>query len=318
MFRSTQLLLLTAAGLAAAPSASAQFTATFVAKSRMFASATYSSTGTQTAEIPILSDLAPGRSAVASNGVIASVSAGLTIDSTTVRATITDSGAGRYVTSGTGGSSRNGPHSTLLTLFAPRPTAATLRITHSQQSDRGAFGTAAVDLGDDGSFEFQGSATPTQDFAVTITPQGLLVSTTTSGSATATSTSRYVSYQSDLTIEVLPPDTCQFFSEGAACGPSLDGRNGFDETIVLTATGATPGAQGVVLLGLQRTSSPLPGTSCLLLVRPVIAAPISFRSDGSFELALTLPPSRPLAIPSQVLEARSPLASSNGVTIFCR
>lgn len=306
--------------LALGGTTTAQITATYIAKTKMVATAYFPTTGTKVAEIPINTDLSGGKSISVSNSAIASVRVGFTNSASVLQASISESGTGRYFSSSTRAFSNTGLHSTLLTLKSAKPIKATLRASWTIRvlGTSGANASGSVDIGNNGSVEFGGSRTAvTQDFPVTIDSAGLAIATTTRGSASANSSSRSVSYTSGLTIQILPPDTCLFFKHGAPCGPSLDAKNGFGDAVTLNITGAANSGSGVIVFGLQRMTLSLPGTTCLLRVQPLVTFPISFSSSGTASLTGTIPPTRPFVLPMQVGSFGATFGTSNALTIIC-
>ncbi len=297
----------------------AQFQASFTAKTDLTALAYYRTTGTKTAKLPRLTSLIPSKSISVSNVAVASVSASFTQVGSRPVAKILESATGRYTTATTTAYSKIGPHSTLLVLKSARATNATLRVTWSQKTNGvvGAGGGATVDLGDNGKIDWRSATSNTQDFPVRIDSKGLSVATTTFGSATASSRYRFVSYNSQLTIEVLPPKTCLFFSHGKNCGLTMTAENEFFDGLHLSASGAKALSVGALLLGVKRTQLTLPGTSCQLNVQPAVVLPLLFDGSGRFSLQGTVPVARPFLLVAQTLAIQPSLSSSLAWTVFC-
>ena len=102
-----------------------------------------------------------------------------------------------------------------------------------------------------------------------------------------------------------------------SCGVALDGQNGFGNKVTLNVTGGSARANGVLVIGAQRVDLALPGTSCRLLVLPVVSVPIRLSANGTASIAGTVPPVRPFAIPVQVGVPGAKIATSNALTLVC-
>lgn len=300
-------------------SGSAQFQASFVAKTDLTALAYYRTTGTKSAKIPKQTNLIPGKSISVSNGAIATVSASFTQTASQSIAKIAESGTGRYTTANTTGYSRTGPHSTLLVIKSSRPTHATLRVTWSLKTTglSGAVAGAWLDIGNNGKFDWSSASSQSRDFPVTISAQGLSIATTTSGSATASSRYRFVSYNALLTIEILPPKTCLFFQHGKACGLTMSAENRFFDRLSLAASGAKSSSLGAMILGVKRTQISLPGTSCQIYVEPLLLLPLIFDAKGTIAMESPLPNTRPFLLVAQGIGFQPRLIGSVGITVFC-
>ena len=73
----------------------------------------------------------------------------------------------------------------------------------------------------------------------------------------------------------------------------------------------------MIVLGMRRTTLPLPGTTCLLRVQPLVTIPIGFSSSGTFTLTGTIPPTRPFILPMQVGSFGTTIGTSNSLTLIC-
>ena len=184
------------------------------------------------------------------------------------------------------------PHALRLTLTPPlagklriRFTATTLRL--------GSFARASVDVGDDGSVEWQATA----DGQVHV--REILL-------ASSASTQVKVTLQAHALADVLPTaydmslhvhyvastTTCAVSTYGRGCGTYLEGEEigtAAGHRVDVDAWVGVPDVPGVLLLGATQLNLPIADSGCLLLVQPLAALP--FRADvlGRHRDSFTLP-----------------------------
>ena len=110
-------------------------------------------------------------------------------------------------------------------------------------------------------------------------------------------------------------------SYGASCGPHLSGSDaivGQTRELSLSLNDAPITAAGVLVLGTQRWSVPLPGGGCLLQTDPV--ALVSFTTDASgYAVHKLIAPLIPFAVNLQdVVLSGTQITSTNGLAVVCR
>lgn len=298
--------------------APAQISVTYVAKTRLYVSAYYYRRTTVFKEVVASTDLKPGANISAINSSRAQCTVGFSQTATAITASVRDYAYAYYSNTSSYGRGSSGTHQTLMTLTSPKPIKALLRVVWTTSGNNtSAIGAGSVDIGDDASYEFNGGATSrTADFPITIDSKGLKISTSSYGRAAPYGTTRTAIYSGTIALQIIPPQTALFYKHGAACGPSLNGTNGFEEFVTVTATNGVASGAGMLVLGISRTSLPLVGTNCLLLVNPLLTLPIGFDSNGKFSFSAKLPPNRPLAFPLQVGSFGTTIGTSNALTII--
>lgn len=117
-----------------------------------------------------------------------------------------------------------------------------------------------------------------------------------------------------LRVEVVPA-ACGSLKYGVACGLGLEGNCELEDRIELVVTGAQPSATGVLVVGSSLTSTPIPGSSCLLLTDPACVEVIRFSTAGTWAYRPRLPASRPVILAAQVGALGTTLATSNGLVL---
>ena len=82
---------------------------------------------------------------------------------------------------------------------------------------------------------------------------------------------------------------------------------------------ATPNAGGLLLLGTQRLSTPLPGTVCLLQTDPLIVIPFAVDGNGFASVRLRAVTGTPITANLQdvIITQALRVSSSNGLSLSC-
>ncbi len=189
-----------------------------------------------------------------------------------------------------------GPHTTLLTLFANAPAAATVVLRHSASALNQATARhlVRIDVGDDGSFELVAGfgAQSTVSVPVVLTAAGLAVRIHTDNAVRypLTGGQRTQAF-SNVQIDVTPQSRCTVTGGQGGCAfalvPMLRGEMTYAGSLRLTGTLLRPNAPVVTGIGVAQSPVSLPGGLCTYNVVPLVALP--GRSDGNGEIVLDLP-----------------------------
>ncbi len=238
--------------------------------------------------------------------------------------------AGTTASSG-GPGSTPGPHD--FVLKAPSTAAQPLQLSLALRGSAtpGAQLLVAIDVGVDGSFEWQQLVTGTVESAVLplTGPAGtdVLVQLTGSVSLPAGATGARYAAVLDLDVQPLGEQPCGITQLGTTCGAILTGADqvgpGSTHRFALTMNSALPSTPVVWVLGNGMVNLPLPNSTCRLLVAPLVGVPGNTDAAGTARLAASA--TGPLggrvwiqAVPVVVPAVGAPvLHSSNALLIDC-
>jgi hypothetical protein len=222
-----------------------------------------------------------------------------------------------------------GPHEFLMTIAAAPGTPGTLRISWNAQAELGATVSGAIDVGNDGSFEWTGGAgTRGAILPMTVGAQPTAVRIVTDGAAAGTGSSAdWVNYFADLFVRFDEDvaTTCTFTGYGTSCGPTLAGSAqtvGTEHVVTMTMRNGFAGALALAFAGDQRLALGF-GGGCSLLCNATIATVVSIDATGTAQETYRLPYTTigrawfqmlPVTLQGQNLV----ITASNGVELDCR
>ena len=190
-----------------------------------------------------------------------------------------------------------GPHGLRFTIRALAGTRGKIELWAMGFVSVGADTAISIDVGDDGVADFGYVATRSvllerRQWDVRIPPSGSLdVIIRTQGHATAP-TGAQATYFSGLTVRFTPGSFCDISRHGAMCAGNLlgsDSASSGGHVVLLELEDAPATVPGVLVIGVQAVTIPIPGSSCLLYTNPVVAIPLITDSRGDASQRLPLP-----------------------------
>jgi hypothetical protein len=222
---------------------------------------------------------------------------------------------------------QQGPHELRLRILGAPGTRGKIEVWATGAVEPGARASLAADLHDDTSIDFRVDITTRvgsfdrRQWSVALDQAGELRVRIITEASAAIATGHTV-YKTGISVRFTPGSFCDLSSYGSWCGPYLtgsDAMSGQTREFTLQLGGATPGAAGLLLLGTQRLSLPLPGTVCLLQTDPLVVIPFAVDGNGFATTKLGAPLGLPLAVNLQdvlITQALS-VTSTNGVALRC-
>ncbi len=212
-------------------------------------------------------------------------------------------------------------HDSILIVRAPTrvPLRLSIRISAGASSANTADWSAALDIGDDGSFEVNSvlNRTVAHEASVVADAAGLRLRLRAQGAA-----SMGTSANGLVEIEVLPAAACPAVPRGSACGVTLSGLVTLTSRLELDVTTPSPGTLAKLLLGTQQTDLPLPFSACRLYTYPIVAVPFMTGATGSARLGFEIPigVSGIVVVQTLALARSQPLelAASRALDAACR
>lgn len=190
-----------------------------------------------------------------------------------------------------------GPHSLRFSIRTLAGTRGKIELWAMGFASVGGNTAISIDLGDDGLADFGYVATRSvvlerRQWDVRIPPSGSLdVSIYTQGRAKAP-VGGQATYFSGITVRFTPGSFCDIARHGAMCAGNLlgsDSASSGGHVVLLELEDAPATVPGVLVIGAQAVTIPIPGSSCLLYTNPVVAIPFITDSRGEASLRLPLP-----------------------------
>ncbi|GEM_PF-3183683 len=218
-----------------------------------------------------------------------------------------------------------GPTSVLLNIPLPKGSQGLLRVRYSGTLVGGARAMARVDIGNDRSFEFSQAAGKQvqKDFPVKAGARGIQVLMETNESGQVQGKGK-ASYETGLVVIFIPRPGCNFISYGKSCGAVLSGETKptpGGPIVFLNLSKAPKSSPLGLILGIQKRSLKIPGSSCMVLTKPVIFLPFFTNQQGSAKMVLGGGPVKPFTFLAQALvldRGTFQFSTSNGLEAICR
>lgn len=221
-----------------------------------------------------------------------------------------------------------GPHGLRFTVRALAGTRGKIGLWAMGFVSADADTAISIDIGDDGVVDLGYVATRSvvlerRQWDVRIPPSGSLdVIIRTQGRATAP-TGGQATYFSGLTVRFTPGSFCDIARHGEMCAGNLlgsDSASSGAHMVLLELEDAPATVPGVLVIGVQAVTIPIPGSSCLLYTNPVVAIPLitDSRGDASRRLPLPIGVGRFDVFCQCVMATAAWVASSNSVAVSWR
>ena len=211
-------------------------------------------------------------------------------------------------------------HDSILLVRATVPTPLRVLISISATAGSStADWSAALDIGDDGSFEVTSvrNRMVTHEALVVADARGLRLRLRAQGAASRASAANGL-----VEITVLPATACPLVLRGSACGVFLSGLVTLARRLELDVTTPAPGTLAKLLVGTQQTDRPLPFSPCRLYTDPLVLIPFVTDARGNARLGYDIPSavSGMLVVQILALARGQPLelASSRALDASCR
>ncbi len=218
------------------------------------------------------------------------------------------------------------PHAFLMDLRGALQGKIVMHLTGDATS--GARAWAAVDVGADGSIEFQQAVNGNAHRAEVgvSSPSGVPVIIAMFGFADTDPGRLGSGYRADLTVEFEPDMPCAITQYGQGCGPVLDGSDtlrGNVHVFDFKVSGAFPNAPVAMVFGDRPIAVRIPGTNCPLLAFPLVLVNLRADANGDAQLGIKVAGPMSGAAYLQALPFRLSavggleITSSNGLKVDC-
>jgi hypothetical protein len=237
---------------------------------------------------------------------------------------------------GSATSAAYGNHSASVHFDVKENTEGTIKIVFHGSHRDGSKSDVSVDIDGDSKADFTAATSAgrgtssSKSFAVKAGKNGITVLVTTEGSASLPSSSRHSSYHASTSVYFRPKagggTTCSGTAYGAECGGKLaflGSSSWFGmRTVTLELTNAAASSAGFLVIGVNKASVPLPGSSCKLLTDVKLFLPFRTDTNGKTRHIMRAPSSTKGALTCQdvILDFSKGLkiTSSNGMEVICK